>query len=398
MRIVAILSVVVLLLAGAWIAFGQTAVAPTSPCTAAAHEPAPSTGPIDESATVSWQEGWVPEQLRGLGEQFLNDVAWFSGGFTAIGVSRLEGRSHSVLLTSTDGLEWRADPTDPVRFADTELWRLAVAGGRLFALGSSSTDDRGGSRAAIWSTDGSTGWSEATGPFDETTPIGIAAGPDGLLMIGSRNSDGTPVVWNSDDAMSWEEGALDLPVPRHAASFGAIAAVDDGWHAAGSIGGAVDGPRAAVIWRSGDGVSWSCQVLDAAGYGVASVHELHRSGARWLATGMLGEPCSDTGQCLGYGVTWTSDGLSWSEAQTSVPPAVGGTAVLGGDTGYVAVRGDATAISSDGFAWTIVDGGGPGSQPEGIAAADDGVVVVVGADHLEGGDVNGWLSVGEVDR
>jgi hypothetical protein len=398
MRIVAILAAAVLGIAGAWLAFGRADLVPPSQCTMASLEPPPSAAPTVNGATVAWHEATIPEEIRGPGEQFIGDVSWFLGRFTAIGVSRHDGRSHTVMLTSLDGFDWRSDPSDSVRLTETELSRLSLAGGRLFALGSASTDDRGGSRAAVWSTDGQSGWTEATGPFDESMPLDIAAGDGHLLLIGSRNADGAPMAWVSNDGATWHQQPIQLPVPHEVASFSAVAALGDGWHATGSVGGTVDGPRSAVIWRSGDGVRWSCHVLDRAGFGVAGADDLHRSGAGWLATGMLAEPCSDTGACAGHGVAWTSDGLSWSDAQTSAPPSVGGTAVVGSDAGYLAIRGDATATSSDGFTWTIADSGGPGSQPEGLAQNADGLIVAVGADYREGGEGDGWIAVGELDR
>ena len=246
-RPVAILGLVIALLAMAWFVVGPGAGPPTGNCSPAARAPTANGSPPTSIPSIQWQEAVLPGGLKEADEQIMLDVAPFADGFVAVGRSSNGPDWHAVMLRSSDGLVWERDSTDETRFAGTELSALAVAGDRLFAIGSTNTDDRGGSRAAVWFTDDGIAWTEASGPFDEARPGSLAGGEHGLLLLGVENSAAQPRAWLSDDGESWEVQPLDLPVATSEASFAALVALDDGWQAVGSVSRGVDAAAAPVV-------------------------------------------------------------------------------------------------------------------------------------------------------
>jgi hypothetical protein len=351
-RIILVALAAVVLGTGAWFTFGPGAAPPVVSCSAAAELPIASGSPdlITDMPLVRWSVTELPDEIDDADEQIMLDVVSFAGGFVAVGRESDGPDWHAFVLRSADGLRWDRVAGDERRFAGTEIGTLAVVGARLFGIGSVSTDDRGGSRGAVWFTDDRRAWREATGAFDETSPRVLAAGDDGLLLLGATNDDGRPTAWTSPNGETWKTQPLELPVPDRNAQFGALAALDDGWLAVGSISAGADAPAAPVVWRSGDGRSWSCHRLDAAGFEVARPFELHRSGIAWLALGDVGDVCGFGASCPGFPIAWASDGgLAWSDAVGDIEPIeVGGIAYAGNERGFVAVGHGATWISPDG--------------------------------------------------
>ena len=385
----------------AWFTFGPGAGAPTGACASTQRSPIEGQSASADPPQIGWTTAELPAGLDDGNEQVMSDVVAFKGGFVAVGRQAEGGHVRAFTLRSTDGLAWEAGIGDDARFARTDIGSLVVAGDRLFGVGSAVTDDRGGVRISVWASDDGRTWQSAAGPFDEAYPASLAAGTDGLLMVGWSARDTQAMAWTSSDGLAWESQPMELPVSGTAAQFGALAAVGDGWMAVGAISAGSDAPSVPVVWRSADSVSWTCHVLDAGGYSHSHAWELHRSGDRWLIVGDAADGCGFGASCAGYSIAWAStDGVSWSEAILKPEPIVfGGTAYDGAAGGFLGVHGG-TWLSTDGREWTRVsDGemsGAIGGQVDAMEVTDDGRVIAVGTSYDRNSDAGPWISVGEL--
>jgi hypothetical protein len=227
----------------------------------------------------------LPDGLDDGDEQVMLDVEGLRDGFVAVGRESSGPISRAFVLHSADGLRWTHAPSGADPFLGTEFHRLDRVAERLFALGTVSTDDRGGSRGTVSYTDDGQTWTEANGNFEDTRPSSLAGNGSELLLIGTRNSDIRPLAWRSPDGDTWTPVELQLPVNPAQADMGTVASFGDGYLAIGAV--KAGSTAAPVVWRSGDGVSWSCQLLDPAGFESAQPFELHRAGNRgWPAASL----------------------------------------------------------------------------------------------------------------
>lgn len=100
------------------------------------------------------------------------------------------------------------------------LWPLAIIEhrGELFLFGTTDPDWRlaGGSGLLAWASPDGARW-EPIAPLDSLgRASAVASTPQGLVAAGERASDGAPVVWISEDGVSWGEHELPtdtLPPP-----------------------------------------------------------------------------------------------------------------------------------------------------------------------------------------
>jgi hypothetical protein len=159
-----------------------------------------------------------------------------------------------------------------------------------------------------------------------------------------------------------------------------------------------------VAWASPDGATWTCLLLDRAGFDAVTPTALHRSAQGWLAIGIAADLCGFGASCPGYTVAWTSpDGVRWSPGITEVEPwHTGGIAVAGSAEGFVAVGHGATWWSADGNAWVEVADGGSGvqaliGQPDAIFMTDRGQLAAAGTTY-DGTDADVWIATGVLQR
>ncbi|MEJ7803423.1 MAG: hypothetical protein WKH68_08645 [Candidatus Limnocylindria bacterium] len=339
----------------------------------------------------------LPDGLTDGDEQLMLDVERLGDGFVAVGRESNGPISRAFVLHSADGLRWTHAPGGADQFLGTEFHRLDRVAERLFALGSVSTDDRGGSRGAVAYTDDGQSWIETSGNFEETRPSSLAGNGSELLLIGTRNSDIRPLAWRSPDGDTWTRVELQLPVNPAQADMGTVASFGDGYLALGSL--TVGSTAAPVVWRSSDGVSWSCQLLDPAGFDSAQPFELHRAGSAWLALGIAGNAGGFGASCPGYPIAWASqDGLSWSAALgRDGPISDGGIGFGSGAEQFIAIGRGRSWTSRDGMSWTLhepSDGAPVGTDA--LAVGPDGRLVAVGT-RGDGTDVDPWITVAELE-
>ena len=398
----AILGLVAVVALG-WVLLGPGAPAPVGACATAVPLPFDRSTPIDDPPLlVEWIDGTVVSAADDFDEEILLDVAAFRDGFVAIGRRANGPISHAFVLTSVNGEAWSEDPADPDRFDETELTRLAVVGNRLFAIGSTATDDRGGSRATVWFTDDGRSWSEASGPFGDRWASALAGRHGELLLTGAMGSSEALVAWRSVDGAAWEEHAVDLPVAVAHARFADIRSTAEGWLAVGSIARDVDAPSEAVLWRSDDGVAWSCALLDDGGLDRAWADRFLQTSDGAMIVGGGSPGCGLAASCIGHSLVWAAVTDGWTAAirggrgdPVHVNAAYGVAA-----EGFLAASGGALSRSPDGARWERVDSAPPAPPVIGEAGAVvvAGERVLIAGTRYGGSNADAWMAVGRLSE
>lgn len=403
-RALMVIAVLLATVGGAWFTIGPGAGPPVGGCTAATYANADRSVPDGtDRGDVVWDgESRITAEGGEFAEEIVLDVAAFADGFNAVGRRSVGSQTGAFVMRSADGIEWTGD-TSGSAFPETELSALIVAGERLFAVGSTNVDDRGGTRAAVWFSDDGITWSEASGPFDDAHVTSLAGRSGDILLAGAAARTGELLTFHSTDGATWERVEPVTPMAAEDATIADVARGAQGWLGVGSVSRGADRPAAAVIWKSTDGRTWSCQVLDPNHLSTARAWELHGAGGEWLAVGDGSHGCWAPASCAGFPIAWsTVDGV-WTSGYSSGGvggPVMGGTAFSADASGFVAVNFRRAWSSVDGARWVEIvgqpAGAGPIGQAEAIALAGDRVVVVGSVSNALGDDIDGWLVSGDL--
>ncbi len=135
----------------------------------------------------------------------LTDVTHGSAGWLAVGFPG------PVILTSANGITWKPVSGSMTRDLADVVSITTAAGPAGYVIAGSELKSGGGCTADVYWSPNLTSWTEAhdvnlaTGSF---VVLGVAAGPDGFVSVGSR--DGMPVVWTTTDGRAWT--TRELPV------------------------------------------------------------------------------------------------------------------------------------------------------------------------------------------
>lgn len=399
-RSIVIAIAVVLVGASAWwVVLGPGAAPPIGAC----EPPATDDGAATDDGQLAQRLAWeAPSLIDPAGPPLatrLIDVTAFGRGFVAIGEQAGAAGPSAFSMRSTDGRTW--DPPDLAggaeRWPETHLSAVTTIGERAFAIGSTSLDDRGRSRGAIWWTDDGAAWTEATGSFGDVFFSAIAGDPSvGIIAVGGHGEVNR--AWWSADGETWEELERDLPVASADAIWADLGWADGQWVGAGLIGRSVDGPSAAVAWRSSDGRPWSCTVLDAGGRAVSAAHRLYRTAGGWLAAGIVADGCGWGASCGADSAAWISeDGVTW--APVPAGPTVG-HALASGAEGAVALSIEDAWASEDGRAWHALDVVARlpfDGVVESIAVHPSGRIAAIGTGAGDGGEGSAWSAFANLD-
>lgn len=305
------------------------------PSPGASGSPAGTPGPVS-SVAVGWSRAALPAGL----DAPLTRVVWTGSRFLA--VQRVDG----TVLDSLDGRTWHQQPAIPDGFVEQ-----------------------------------------------------VAAGPGGVLAIGSVNAQGVVAIWHSADGLRWER-TPDAPSlhSRDGAflTMATVVAAGGGWLAVGGetlncIPGACRLVRA-VVWSSPDGLRWTRQP-DTATIQHAEMTGVTSSPSGYVAVGdaaadptRLGSPIQPAVWTSSDGQTWTrSDRLPTVAAPGDADVVLGSVAVAGSRVvavGYVRTHGgpdEAFAWWSDGGPWASVEiGPFVGSQGVRIVAVPGGWLAMFG--------------------
>ena len=187
----------------------------------------------------------------------------------------------------------------------------------------------------------------------------VAVGGPGLVAVGWDTETRAAAVWTSSDGLTWSR------VPHDEATFGGdgsqwmfdVTTGGPGFVAVGASSRLLS--RRAVVWTSSDGLSWSRVEASAELEGkddYAEMRAVTSGGSGLVAVGMVGA-AEDPDAAV-----WTSpDGRSWTRVDDS---NLGGPlrqemdAVTAGGPGFVAVgrEFDLDARAGDAAVWTSTDG------------------------------------------
>ncbi|MGH3408111.1 MAG: hypothetical protein ACRDRJ_37270, partial [Streptosporangiaceae bacterium] len=266
--------------------------------------------------------------------------------------------------------------------------RIVASGRTIVAIGSQASD--GVVRQQFFaSADGGRTWRLAPlrTPDGGPAPLGYAAallagGPGGWL------AEGPQAIWTSRDGLTWTLAATHGITPRQPGdSVWVVTRTARGFLAAGS-GKTAQGSSQAVIWISGDGLTWTR--LTAAQLGLAApgetVTDISYATWRGNATVISGQV---TRGGASYSAAWlsTDGGRAWTRVTVPADHGAGGQiSGLGADAaGIIAVRAGRSAGGADGVAYFSPDGrtwryaatvgAGQGWAPGVVKGSDAGFVV-----------------------
>lgn len=263
---------------------------------------------------LSWFRVPHNEDLFGAG--VMHSVTAGGPGLVAVGTS-----DQGAVWTSLDGFTWSRVPHDEEVFGGgagvdyTSMSSVTAGGPGLVAVGIDGHPHGENVNPVVWTSPDGLNWSRV--PYDEaifgiregvhwTSMASVTAGGPGLVAVGgdSRGSDGRggAAVWTSVDGITWSR------VPHDEAVF-------DGWMSSVTAGGpglvAVGwDDMGAVVWTSVDGTTWSRVPHDQEVFGAASMTSVTAGGPGLVAVGTEGNP---EGAQVVNAVVWTSgDGITWS--------------------------------------------------------------------------------------
>ena len=173
----------------------------------------------------------------------------------------------------------------------------------------------------------------------------------GYLALGSDHPPSHAAAWTSADAVSWKRLAT-LPAPEGSSIAAAVARSDAGILAVGTDG------RAAAVWASADGVTWTMESLRApAGVGAAE----HLTAVAHASGGYVAAGYVESADAARSATFWLSpDGVAWSPAPATLPSGAsevtGLAAAPGGDL-VVAVGISGDERRGTAAVWRSTDGG-----------------------------------------
>jgi hypothetical protein len=273
------------------------------------------------------------------------------------------------LWRSTDANHWQRLPVPP---AMRGAWIRAATTfrGRLVAIGAIASPD-GTATPTAWTSADGTSWTRARAASDwqGVELIDIAAGPDGLVAVGRRETEQGAGAWTSSDGSTWTP----LP-PTSGLPFGfgfmEIRAVAYGEGVFVAVGRSDEGQpnSSGAVWTSPDGRAWT-KVDGATVFGSTGASPSQREVAlsdvvnRGPGFVAVGTAVGSSGMVVGAiftsrtGFAWTrvavDDGLEASEP-TMITTWSGGLAVGANVRGYGWGH-PAIWTSSDGSAWVPAD-------------------------------------------
>ena len=202
-------------------------------------------------------------------------------------------------------------------------WRSVPAG----PLACDACPDIDQYSSRIWVSVDGRAWTAATVPNPDGSYLySVAAGPSGLVAVGSQGIVGTPavpLVLVSADGLTWTR----VDPPEFAAGSSIHQVVGGSMYVAVGSRPGTDGEPHSTIWTSVNGTDWT-EVYRSTTEG--TIGELIPNGTGWMAVGSEYRPTTDPSRSyVPYPVAWTSDdGASW--IQRNLPDltgAVGGEAM-----------------------------------------------------------------------
>jgi hypothetical protein len=228
----------------------------------------------DESDAAIWSstaDGWeltTPEEMGGKHDQWAFDVAVGSSGVLVVGGETAWGEVRPRLWFSADGKSWKTVDGGPGGALDQtgeeSIQDITAFGGGFVAVG--WRDVEGEQNGVAWFSADGTSWEEIDAPTLGSDNDGrqslqsVVAIQDRLVAGGFRsdpNGQGRPVMWTSTDGHTWSEPQPPLAThdnQRNAGSDMSVRALSVVGSAILAAGGDDWRPH---LWQSNDaGATW----------------------------------------------------------------------------------------------------------------------------------------------
>jgi hypothetical protein len=240
------------------------------------------------------------------GVEDLTSIAHGRAGWIAVGGVVSGTVNHPVVVTSADGVTWRA--ADASGLAGPDLSVSAVAAGKDGYVIAGQEVDGTRQFAALWWSPDLKNWVRAAngnldGRLAPSAVYGVTATATGYVAVGTHS--GAPAIWTSEAGLSWTLQAFLDPAGIVAASLRFVAASGARVVTAGTADTRA-GAIPVVLASADNGTRWTQDVLPTA-HGVGTVTALSPAGAGFVAAGLEGPAGGQRA------VTWTSpDGSNWS--------------------------------------------------------------------------------------
>ncbi len=365
--------------------------------------PSPSDTPSESPAPRSngwtglvWSDPVVPEVQDGL--RMVDVVPW-GDAYIAVGetgVNDPQRNPKGAFLTSPDALHWTVVQTVDLLRSGEWMTHVFVVGGQLLATAEGGGVDCPADTTCaepdfspeLWtSTDGSH-WTPVDSPSwhaawaNAGAPMFMVAGDGGIIAVGYKGQGvgqpgqkpppAVPVVFHSNDGLTWEQADLsqgfDHAVLRDAAAFrsGFVIVGRDGVRDPATE--VVDGPYPLGLgrpaaWVSADGIHWAAAQVDGIEIEGGELTEVAVGADGLFATG-AGSPAAGDATPSGWvsadGATWRVAGrlgidLPAMDQGINQVPAIGST-MLASDGRNIVVLDRAAPGSDTMAAWVSADG------------------------------------------
>jgi hypothetical protein len=236
---------------------------------------------------------WSAAEVQAAGEGTIAAVVATRAGFVAGGYMgpELAATHRAAFWTSSDGTRWSRAAEDPGA-ADGQVNALAAADVGFVAVGSAG--DAQHDRAVSWTSPDGTRWTRAPGSaaLEDGLMRAVIATPRSLVAAGSNGDDTRAVAWTSPDGQTWTR-APDAPSLASSSTYAPVAEMTDlaisggellavGWNSTASNG-------SAVVWTSDDGRGWT-RAADEPGLSGGGMSAIAVAGDLAVAVGSTGWP------------------------------------------------------------------------------------------------------------
>jgi hypothetical protein len=283
-----------------------------------------------------WTLVSAPSQQPGGGK--LTSVAHGTAGWLAVGEAVSGGVQQPVLMTSADGVTWQSSGV-PAAFAGSGSYVSGVAAGPdgYVVVGKQVTPGR--TFAAMWWSADLQNWQlgdngHLDGRLKSSTVYAVTATSSGFVAAGTHAT--SHATWTSPDGRTWSVHDMTLPAGASEAVLRMVT-VNAGRVAAAGYAVTGSGDIPLVLVSSDGGQDWNQFVLSDPGHG--AVTALTPAAAGFVAAGAAGAE---------HAVTWSSpDGTRWSGATS----ASGGVKRI---TALFAAGGTVTGVAQQGSAADVL--------------------------------------------
>ena len=200
----------------------------------------------------------------------------------------------------------------------------------------------------------------------------------GTGLVAGGDADGVPMLWTSDDGVTWREVVPSSAVADTPLVGGVQDLAFDGGSVVGLFGNRVWHSTDLAVWTPADDSPFMSE-------GAVDLRAVTHGPAGFVVVGYETEPDNDA--LISHGLMWYSaDGITWTRHEDEAFDLAAAYDVVYHDDQYVAVGLDWSPVplhegiwtSIDGRTWSPVDGWDPngGMYMEGVTSSSDGLYAI----------------------